>query len=122
MGIWFPSAELAGDEQVRYRSSADTFAGRRSIGGQLTVTDRRVVFVPNRLDGLTGGRGRAVALADIRGVRTLDPGTSAVAKRGLAAAVRPQVEVDDGTGSPLIVTVRDPDELLRLLEHPGARS
>jgi len=31
------------------------FRGKRQIGGRVTVTDRRFLFVPNRLDGLLGG-------------------------------------------------------------------
>ena len=116
MGIWFPSVALANGEQVRYRAAANSFRGRRSIGGQITITDQRLIFTPNRLDGLTGGRRRAISLDEIRSVQTLDPGRQAVKERGLAAAIHPQIEINDGTDSTLVVRVLDPDGLLRLLQ------
>jgi len=116
MGIWFPSVGLANGEQVRYQAAANSFRGRRSIGGQITLTDQRLIFTPNRLDGLTGGHRRAISLNEIRGTETLEPGRQAVKKRGFAAAIRPQIEISDGTDSTLVVTVRDPDRLIRLLQ------
>ncbi len=52
MGFWFPDMHLAANESVRYRGAGNLFNGRRQIGAQVTVTDRRVLIVPNRLDGV----------------------------------------------------------------------
>jgi len=54
MGMWFPEPELKPDEVVSFQAAANFAKGRRAIGGQITVTDQRCLFVPNRLDGLTG--------------------------------------------------------------------
>lgn len=117
MGIWFQSVALADGEEVRYRAAANSFRGRRSIGGQVTVTDRRLIFLPNRLDAVTGGRRRAMTINDIRTVRMLEAGRRAASQRGLGAALRRQVEVDDGSEVALVVTVRDPERLTRLLHR-----
>lgn len=117
MGIWFPSVGLAEGEQVRYQAAANSFRGRRSIGGQLTVTEQRLIFTPNRLDGLAGGRQRVILLDEVRDTQTLKPGLQSIKKRGLAAAIRPQIEISEGSDSSLIVTVRDPDRLIGLLRR-----
>src|SRR4051794_7956511 len=96
MGIWFPSADIATDEKVRYTAVGNSFQGRRLIGGQVVITDKRLLFVPNRLDSITGGRRRSIPLSDIRDVHTLEPGHQAVRKRGFGAALRPQIEIDFG--------------------------
>ena len=81
----------------------------------MTVTDKQLIFTPNRLDGITGGRRRTIALDDIGNVQTLQPGREAVKLRGLGAAVRQQIRIDDSTNLPLVITVIHPEGLLRLL-------
>ncbi len=115
MSIWFSSVDLANGEQIRYQAAANTFIGRRLIGGQLTVTDQRLIFTPNRLDGVTGGRRRAIALNDVQAVEALQPGREAVKLRGFGAAVRTQIQIKDSTASALVVTVNDSNGLIRLL-------
>ena len=117
MGIWFPAISLAAGERAIYKCAANSLRGWRSIGGQVTVTDRRLIFAPNRLDGMTGGRRREIPLPDIQSVSILDPGLEAVKQRGLAASIRPQLEITDQTDSPLVITVIDPDGLVSLLSQ-----
>jgi len=117
MGIWFQSVALADGEEVRHRAAANSFRGRRSIGGQITVTDRRVIFLPNRLDAVTGGRRWESTIDNMRAVRTLKAGRQAVSLRGLGAALRRQIEIDDGSEGALVVTVRDPERLTQLLDR-----
>ncbi|MDQ1662389.1 MAG: hypothetical protein QOJ68_2369 [Blastococcus sp.] len=75
-----PRPQLQAAEAVTFDSRATTLrpAGPRKarqrgyqtqVGGWLTVTDRRVVFLPARLDAWLGARTIDVALADITGVR-----------------------------------------------------
>ena len=116
MGIWFPSADIATDEKIRYTAVGNSFQDRRLIGGKVIVTDQRLLFVPNRLDGITGGQHHSIRLGDIRDVQTLEPGRRAVKKRGFGAALRPQIEIDIGAEAKLVVTVNDPDGLLRTLQ------
>lgn len=80
----------------------------------MTVTDRRFLFVPNRLDGLLGGHRLDVRLADITNV-TVEPAGSAIARRrGLSARFRPQVEIHS-PDQMLVMTLASPDALTRAL-------
>lgn len=97
---------------------ANTFTGLRSIGGTVTVTDRRLLFTPNRLDGWTGGRRIAIARVDITRVWTEAPGGAAVLRRGAGAALRPQVGIEHPAGSTFF-TVSQPEELLQALRSSG---
>lgn len=117
MGIWFPAVPLAAGERVLYKRAANSFRGWRSIGGQVVLTDRRLVFVPHRLDALTGASRsrREILRSDIHGVQILDPGLEAVKQRGAAASIRPQLQITDKSDSPLVVTVLDLEGLYVLL-------
>jgi hypothetical protein len=114
MGLWFPCASTEPDERVTFEAAANLFQGRRTVGGKVTVTNRRLLFTPNRLDGVTGGRGLVVNQADIRKVWTAAAGGSAVRQRGIGASLRPQVGVDHARGRSFIV-VRRPDQLTNAL-------
>lgn len=115
MGIWFPELELDGTETIAFQAAVNLFRGHRQIGGQVTVTNSRFVFVPNRLDGLLGGKRIDVAREDIADVTVEPPGTETARKRGLSARLRPQVEVQlpDIT---LAMTLSDPDGLTRAVQ------
>jgi hypothetical protein len=115
MSLWFPRPQTTPDERVTFEAVANTFRGLRSIGGKVTVTDRRLLFTPNRLDGLTGARPLAVARADVRRVWLEAPGRAAVRKRGPGAAVRRQVGVDHPAG-PTFITVGNPDALMSAMQ------
>lgn len=78
---------------------------------------RRFIFVPTRLDAMTGATRREMSLCSIHSVHILDPGVGAVKQRDIAASIRPQLEITDGTDSPLVVTVAALDGLARLLSH-----
>jgi len=106
-------------ERVFFHGAANLFKRRLQVGGQVTVTDRRFLFVPNRLDGMTGRRRIAVIRAEINSVRVEPPGTKVARQRGLSAVLRPQVEIEY-PGRTLVVTVRDPDALSAALHRPTA--
>jgi hypothetical protein len=118
MGIWFKSPKLQADEVMSLQVAANFLRKKRSIGGQITVTGQRLVFVPNRLDGLTGGHTIDVARSTIAGARVAPPGRKASRQRGLAASIRPQVEIDctDGT---LAFIVRDVEGFTAALGRSG---
>lgn len=118
MGLWFPNPSISDDEPIAFQALVNLFRGRRQIGGQVTVTTRRFVFVPNRLDALLGGHRIDVSLADITDV-TVEPAGSAIARtRGLSARFRPQVEIHlpDLT---FVMTVASPDHLTSALTKPN---
>ncbi len=101
-----------------FQGAANLFKRRLQIAGQVTVTDRRFLFMPNRLDGLTGRRRITLTRTTISAVRVELPGTQITHQRGLSALLRPQVKIDypDRT---LVMTVRDPDALRAALDRPS---
>ena len=90
MRVWFPKPDLKSDEVVLFQAAANLFRGKRAIGGRITVTDQRLLFVPNRLDGLTGGSRVDVARSAVGNVRT-----TAASKQ----TIRPQVEIEHSDGT-----------------------
>lgn len=118
MGLWFLRPATTSDERVLFEAVSNTFRGRRSIGGKVTITDRRLLFTPNRLDAVTGGHRLSVERGDISRVWMEAPGREAVRKRGIGASVRPQVGVEHPAG-PTFLTVYHPEELLKALQGTG---
>jgi hypothetical protein len=114
MGFWFPRPATAPDEDVLYEAVANTFVGRRSVGGKVTVTEKRLLFTPNRLDGATGARRIDITRSEIGRVWLEEPGGTAVRERGLGAAVRRQVGVEHN-GAQVFFTLGNPDALAKSL-------
>jgi hypothetical protein len=67
--VWIASPALGPGEVIEYQAFANTFRGARSIGGQVTVTDRRVIYIPTRVDSITGGHRQEIARSEITDVR-----------------------------------------------------
>jgi hypothetical protein len=114
MGIWVPSAALKAGESVELTALADSFQGRRKVGGRVTVTAGRLIFIPNRLDRLTGGRSIDVPRKAVTRVWAEPAGTRSVRQRGLGAAFRDQVGID-APGGPLFLTLIRPERLINAL-------
>jgi hypothetical protein len=62
--------------------------------------------MPNRLDVLVGVRSMAIAKSDITRVSVQPKGGAAVEKHGLAATIRPQLNIEH-SGEQFVVIVRD---------------
>src|SRR4051794_21039109 len=85
MGIWFREPDITPDEQVIFRATANRLINVAKMhGGRLVVTDRRVLFEPNRLDRMTGGKPWGVTSRTIREVISQPGGMEGVARFGLA--------------------------------------
>ena len=119
MGIWFVDPEVGPGEQCLHRATVNQLLDLgRAVGGKLVVTDQRVLFEPNRLDRLTGGRGWAMNLREIQQVVIEPGGKQGVARYGPAGA-RPQVVMTTGSGESTVFVVRDRDGLVAAVA--GAR-
>jgi hypothetical protein len=67
MGWWTPGPELEDGETVQWSSSANREqSARRQVGGAISLTERRLIFVPNRFDAATGGEPWSTNRADIQ--------------------------------------------------------
>jgi len=114
MGFWFPDTHLAANESVRYRGAGNLFNGRRQIGAQVTVTDRRVLIVPNRLDGVLSGNRVELARDEVVTVHAEPSDSPTARQRGLSARVRPQIEICTAEAK-YVLTVGNPAELVQAL-------
>lgn len=120
MGIWFVDPTLAPNEKSLYRVTANRLVTGRSLGGKLVVTNRRVLFEPNRLDQLTGGKAWAADATAIQNVAIAPGGKEGIAQYGPAGARRHVVVTTAGVEAGVFV-VRDPESLRSAIEalHPG---
>ncbi|MFY1583556.1 hypothetical protein ACN267_03530 [Micromonospora sp. WMMD734] len=111
MGIWFVDPQLNPGEQRLHQTIANQLLGpSRTLGGRLVVTDSRVVFEPNRLDRLTGGRTWQTDAQAIRKVTETPGGKEGVRRYGPAGA-RPQITVDLASGQAGVFVVKNREAL-----------
>ena len=120
MSLWIPSTAIEPDEYVVFEALANNFAGGwRAIGGRVTVTNRRLLFTPNRVDGMTGGRRLAIERRDIKRVSEEEPGRQAARQHGLGALMRRYVGVEHPAG-PTFFVAGHPERLLSALQDEAA--
>jgi hypothetical protein len=112
--IWFTDPRLDPGEQVEWSKAANRFQGSRAVGGRLALTDRRLVFAPNRLDALLMGRRWAVPLEQIRSVGVEPRGSGN--KSLFGGNLRNRLRIRSGDGEELFVINEVEDVLSRLTE------
>ena len=105
---WRKAPELEPDEQVLVRKAANRNQGGRSVGGRLTVTDRRLMFKPTILDSILFGRAWSVARDEVAGV--------GAAERG---GIRKRLCVRTSDGDEQLFVVNKLDDLIRELVEDG---
>jgi hypothetical protein len=80
MGLWLTQPKLEENETIRWQSSAGRLLGKWiTSGGQLIVTNQRVLFLPNRFDRLIGKKRWECPLASVRGFGALERAPTVVA-------------------------------------------
>lgn len=73
MGFWLAEPKLEVGETIRWQSAAGRSLNRWiTAGGRLIVTDRRVLFQPNRFDAATGKKPWECPLAAVTGFKEVD--------------------------------------------------
>ncbi|GAB2583308.1 hypothetical protein [Microlunatus antarcticus] len=114
-GWLFVDAALEQGEELLFRRVCVLRRGRRSIGGEVNVTDRRLLFVPNRLEQLVGVRVVEVARDAVDHVTVVPapPGTARFA--ALPGAPRARAEVD-ADGELLVLRLEEAAVLAQVLE------
>jgi hypothetical protein len=114
--IWFTDLRLDPGERLEWSKAANRFQGSRGVGGRLALTDRRLVFAPNRLDALLLGRRWAVPLDEIHSVGVEPRGSGS--KSLFGGNLRNRLRVRSGDGEELFV-INDLDDVLRRLAEAG---
>ena len=113
-GWLFVDATLEPGETLVFRRVCTLRRGRRTIGGEVSVTDRRLLFVPNRLEQLVGCRTTAAPLASVGHVTVVPPppGSERFAALPRTPKARAEVEVDDDL---LVLQLEDAGALAQTL-------
>jgi hypothetical protein len=113
-GWLFVDAPLEPGEELLFRRTCTLRRGRRSIGGEVSVTDRRLLFVPNRLERLVGAALVAFPRTAVEHVTVVPPppGSERFAALPGAPRARAEVEVDDDL---LVLQLEDAAALAHVL-------
>ena len=114
-GWLFVDVELEPGEQLLFRRVCNRRRGRRTIGGEVNVTDRRLLFVPNRLEQLVGVRPSAFALASVDHVAVIPPPPGSERFAALPRAPKARAEIDVGDEL-LVLQIEDAAALATVLE------
>ncbi|HEY0238496.1 MAG TPA: hypothetical protein VGC37_07625 [Friedmanniella sp.] len=114
-GWLFVDAVLEPSETLLFRRVCTLHRGRRSIGGEVSVTDQRLLFVPNRLEQLVGVRPSAYPRASVDHVTVVPPppGSERFAALPRAPKARAEIEVADDL---LVLRLEDAAALAGVLD------
>ena len=117
-GWLFVDAPLEPGEELLFRRVCTSRRGRRSIGGEVSVTDRRLVFVPNRLEQIVGVPTSTFLRTQVDHVAVVPPPQWAERFAALPTAPKARVEIDLGDEL-LILQLEDADALATVLQLAG---
>lgn len=110
MGLWIGDPTLGASEKVVWQQLANHTQGKRAVGGRLTLTGSRLIFVPNRLDTATGGKHWEIPLERIRAL-----GQEAPDGGLFSGGLRTRLRIETDTGVDLFV-VGKVDEVISILD------
>ena len=71
--FWFNKPIIPADERILFEVPANHTQGRRAVGGKMFVTDRRILFIPNRLDGVMGGNCKQIPNGEVSEITKSKP-------------------------------------------------
>lgn len=99
MGVWVAKPNLGGDERIRWQSPAGRSLNRWiTSGGKLLVTNRRVLFQPNRFDMFTGKSLWDCPLTSAIGIAVVDRDPAV-----LSGGMRKRIEIQTSDGTQIFV-------------------
>ena len=114
-GWLFVDVALEPGEELLFRRVCTRRQGRRSIGGEVNVTDRRLLFVPNRLEQLVGVRPSVYSRAIVDHVLVIPPPPGSERFAALPRMPKARAEIDVGEEL-LVLALEDAEALARVLE------
>jgi len=105
------SPALRARERIRWQTAANRAQGGRSVGGRIFLTNQRLVFEPNRIDSITGGRQWAVPLSAIHevGFQTRD-------RNLFSGGLRNRLRLTCADGDDELIVVNHLDDVIDVLE------
>lgn len=104
MGFWVGRPVLHVGEAVRWSPPANRDQGGRAVGGRLFVTQSRMVFQPNRIDALFGGKNWECDLDEIDSFGTVPRDGNP-----FSGGVRNRLRVETSDGDVERFVIRDPE-------------
>ena len=114
-GWLFVDAPLEPGEELLFRRVCTRRQGRRTVGGEVSVTDRRVLFVPNRLEQLVGVQPSAFSRALVDSVVVTPPPPGSERFAALPRAPKARAEIDVGE-EVLVLQLEDAEALAGVLQ------
>lgn len=112
MNIWVAKVKFQPDEVIRWQANANRVTGRSTAGGRLFVTDRRILFQPNRIDSMIGRKLWECSRDAVTGIDSVGRGTSGV----MAGALRERLEVETVDGNEIFVVNKLAKKIAELRE------
>lgn len=116
MGIFFKPAQLAGDETLIWKKLANRTQGARAVGGRLFLTDRRLMFQPNRIDAVLRGRAWSTPLTLIERVGYEDPDGSLFSGGLFSGGLRTRLRIDLVGGGTELFVVNGVDSAVQIIQ------
>lgn len=113
-GWLYVDAALEPGEELLFRRVCTLRRGRRSVGGEVSVTDRRLVFVPNRLEQLVGSQPSSASRASVDHVTVVPPPPGSERFAALPRTPRARAEIEVGSDL-LVLQLEDAAALARVL-------
>src|SRR5258708_1196187 len=111
MGIIFKSPEMQDHEWVLWRKFANRTQGNRAVGGRLHLTDRQLIYEPNRFDAVTKGRPWSATLASIQAVSTEGRNGSL-----FSGGMRTRLRIELETGSTEYFVVNRAQDVVKVIK------
>jgi hypothetical protein len=112
MGLWLAKPKLDAGEEIQWQTSAGRSLNRWiTSGGRLTVTNKRVLFQPNRFDRATGKSPWECPLASVTSFEAVDRDLTVP-----AGGTRRRLGIKTTNGVEIFVVNRLKDKLLELRE------
>lgn len=118
-GWWLSSLELDPGEALLHKYPTNYFGGDdRPYGGRLYVTDRRLVFLPHRIDAVLGASRVSIPFRELNDISSETDFLTNAEREDRRIPVRLRVETLDGTVHLFIVDDLD-NVLVQVQEAVG---
>ncbi len=110
---WLTKQDAEPEEEVQWSKPANRFQGSRAVGGKLFLTNRRLLFNPQLVDGMIGGQRWSTPLELVSEV-TVEPKGSGKAGK-LGGGLRDRLKLVLGNGEEELFVVNKLDEVVARL-------
>jgi hypothetical protein len=107
VGFYFVEPNLLQGEEIRRRYAANRASTWKSVGGQLLVTNLRIIFQPHRVDALFHAQPWSGRLRDVASV---DVAAKKLSAKEMGVRNRLQITLQDGHQEKFLV--RDLDQVV----------